>query len=254
MHRILFEAGALKFYSYGFFVAAGFLLAAFLVVREAGRRGIPENDMLDVMLSILAGGLIGGRLLFVLLNREMFMAAPLDIIMLQEGGLAFHGALAGGVSAGFLAVLVKRMPVLEIADLIAPYIALGHSIGRIGCYFNGCCYGRITEQGPGVTFPGEVFMRVPVQLYSSLALLFIFIFLLLLRNRPGVPRGSVFASYVLIYGVYRFFVEFLRADTPALYAGLTLSQVISAGMILVGSLMLAGSLYYGSFERKRDSR
>ncbi|MBD3296806.1 MAG: prolipoprotein diacylglyceryl transferase [Candidatus Omnitrophica bacterium] len=239
MHRILFEIGPLTFYSYGFFVAVGFLLAAFLSVREARRSGVPENDMMDILLSVLAGGLLGGRLLFVLLNREMFMAEPLSIIMLQEGGLAFHGALAGGAAAGILAVRVKRIPVLKMADLIAPYIALGHSIGRIGCYFNGCCYGRVIESGPGVTFPGETFMRIPVQLYSSLALLFIFIILIYLRRLRGIPRGGVFAAYLLIYGFFRFFVEFLRADNPAVYAGLTLSQLISAGMLLVGVLMLA---------------
>jgi phosphatidylglycerol:prolipoprotein diacylglycerol transferase len=254
MHRILFEIGPLKFYSYGFFVAVGFLLAAFLAVREARRTDIPDNDMLDVLLSILAGGLIGGRLLFVLINRELFAADPLSIIMLQEGGLAFHGALAGGVAAGLLAALLKRVPVLKVADLVAPYIALGHSIGRIGCFFNGCCYGRITEGPGGVTFPGEAVMRMPVQLYSSLALLLIAFFLLWLRGRRHVYRGAVFASYVLLYGIFRFFVEFLRADTPAVYAGLTLSQVISAGMVLAGTLMLGWVLYHGRSGREGNGR
>ena len=237
MHRVLFEIGPLTFYSYGLFVAVGFLLASFFIVQDARRVGIPENSMLDCLLAVLVGGLIGGRILFVLINREIYLADPLKILMLYEGGLAFQGALFGGLVSGIAVAKIRKMPVLRSCDVIAPYIALGQAIGRIGCFLNGCCYGKIIESGIGVTFPGDDFMRIPVQLYSSAALFILFIALVLFRRVKSVPSGSIFAAYLFLCGIYRILIEFLRNDNPAVFFGMTLAQVLSVCMIVAGVVM-----------------
>jgi prolipoprotein diacylglyceryl transferase len=158
--------------------------------------------------------------------------------MFYEGGLAFQGALAGALISGAAAARVKKLPFWKTADVIAPYIALGQAVGRIGCFLNGCCYGMIVENGPGITFPGETVMRAPTQVYSSLALLGIFMALMEFREKRAF-NGHVFAVYLILYSFFRFFIGFMRGDNPVVFFGMKLSQLISAGMFLCGIVIYA---------------
>jgi phosphatidylglycerol:prolipoprotein diacylglycerol transferase len=121
-----------------------------------------------------------------------------------------------------------------MSDLIAPYIALGQAIGRIGCFLNGCCYGRVIEKGIAVTFPQETAMRIPTQLYSSMLLMVIFMVLIAIREKRRFD-GCVFIMYVLLYAVFRFCMDFLRGDDLAVLFGIRLSQVISIGMFIAAA-------------------
>jgi phosphatidylglycerol:prolipoprotein diacylglycerol transferase len=237
MHRILFEIGPVTIYSYGFLVAAGFLIASVMILADSKRFGLSRDSVFDCLIAILIGGIIGGRLLFVALNWEHYLRHPLSILMLTEGGMAFHGALAGAVLSGAIASRIKKLSFWKTADMVAPYIALGQAIGRIGCFLNGCCYGKITTGGIGVMFPGETVLRVPTQIYSSFFLLILFIILIKLRGR-GMFKGFVFSMYIILYSIFRFFIEFFRGDNPTVLYGLTLAQLISIFMILCGIVMV----------------
>ena len=176
MHPILFKLGPFTVYTYGFCVALAFLLGSMLVLRDAEKEKLSRADVLDVLISVLVGGLIGGRLLFAAINMDYFIQKPLHLFMLNEGGMAFHGGLLGGVTGALIACRAKKISLWRMLDLVSPYAALGHAIGRIGCFFNGCCYGKTVETGLGVTFPGDSAARIPVQLYESTALIVLFLF------------------------------------------------------------------------------
>lgn len=236
MHRILLDIGPFTIYSYGLMVALAFLLSTFLILKDARRYGFSRDDVFDCLIAILIGGIIGGRILFVVLNGEYFARYPLKVFMLNEGGLAIQGAILVAVLAGALMTRIKKLPFWKGSDLVAPYIALGQSIGRIGCFLNGCCYGRATEGPLSVTFPGDTVARIPVQLYSSAFLLLIFIVLLSLRDKKPF-NGYLFTMYLVLYSFFRFFMDFFRGDDLVSWGGMTLSQLISVGMFSCGVIM-----------------
>ena len=237
MHRIIFHIGPLTLYSYGLFVALGIALAITLSSKEAARRGMVPSDILDIFMAIIVGGLLGGRLLFVAINWKYYAGGPfLDILNLTEGGLAFQGAFVGAILSAAVIIRMKKMSFWRVGDLIIPYLALAQALGRIGCFFNGCCYGKEAVCGLGVTFPGEEVVRMPVQLYSSLGLLLIFLILLRLGEKRRFD-GYVFCMYLIIYSVFRFLMDFLRGDDLAAVFAITLSQTISLGTLACGILL-----------------
>lgn len=249
MHRVLIQIGPVTIYSYGFFIAAAFLACVLLIRRDARkfqefteRRAVPFDKLLDALVWALIGGIIGGRLLFVLINWQYYLEHPLRIFVLREGGMAFQGSLIAAILAGGLTCRLRGISFRKASDLVAPYIALGQAIGRIGCFFNGCCYGRIIGKGLGVIFPGEPYMRIPVQIYSSLCLVFLYLFLVFLRDKAFLQKkhacGSVFCMYLILYSAFRFFIDFLRGDNPQVFSIFTLAQLISVGIFLAGIIML----------------
>jgi len=228
MHPVLFKLGPLTIYSYGVMVALGFIIALTLARCEAGRIGkIEPAKVIDLGFYLLLSGIIGARITYVLLNIKEYLNNPLEIFMLSHGGLVFYGGFVCSVlTAGFL--LKKwKISFWRMADLLAPYLALGHSIGRIGCFLNGCCYGRKTSLPLGMNFPDLPGSVHPTQLYSSLILLCIFLILRFLQPR-FTRDGRIFLLYICLYSGLRFFIEFLRGDNPAVLFSLTFSQVLSA--------------------------
>jgi len=217
VHRVLFEAGPITIYSYGFCVAVAFLVSVILVRKDAIAVGVPANKAIDCLLWVLIGGIVGARLLYVVINFSYFVAYPLKIFAFRDGGMAVHGGLLGGIIAGWASCRIAKISFLFGADLIAPYIALGQAIGRVGCFLNGCCYGV---------------GNIPVQLYYSIGLGMITLVLLDMRKKAA-PPGTVILSYFIIYSIFRFLIEFLRADNPSIVMNLTLAQLISAGTLLI---------------------
>jgi phosphatidylglycerol:prolipoprotein diacylglycerol transferase len=236
MHKIIFEIGPFTLYAYGLSVAVAFLMVTLLMFRDAPRFGVAKETVFDCMIAIMVGGILGGRALFVLINLEYYASHIPDVVMLQEGGLAIQGAIIGAVLAGIIAARIKKVSFWAMSDLIAPYIALGQAVGRIGCLLNGCCYGKVTSGGVGLIFPGEAVMRIPTQVYSSLGLLVIYLFLLKVREKRTFP-GRAFSMYLILYSVLRFFMDFFRGDGLFAYAGITLSQWISIVMFIVGIIL-----------------
>lgn len=208
----LFSIGPITLHTYGLFVALGFITAVFLAWRQAGREGIPQDQYLDMAFWIIAGGIVGARVLYVLTCWREYAARPLDAFRLWDGGLVFYGGFALAVFAAVWYSRKQKLPLWKVADVSAPYIPLGHAFGRIGCFFAGCCYGRPSVRC-GVVFPalGDHIPRLPTQLYEAGFNLILFGVLLWLRPRRH-PAGWLFWLYIALYAAGRFVIEFFRGD------------------------------------------
>ena len=220
MFPVLFKIGPFSIYSYGVMVAVGFCVVTFLVYRRASIFSVDRDRMVDYLILILISGIIGARALYVMLNFEYYLNHPLEIFYLSRGGLVWYGGFTAAVIASIWFVKKKGMKLSSVADLMAPYLALGQAFGRIGCYLNGCCFGIAA---PGGFIFGE---RHPTQIYSAILLLIIFAVLLRLQERRRFP-GEIFLAYCVLYSLKRFIVEFLRGDNPRIFLSMTISQIIS---------------------------
>ena len=218
MYPVLFKIGPIQVYSYGVMLALAFLVVAFLARRRAFSLGMNGDDILDLCIWLIVSGVIGGRILFILLNLDYYRDNPIETVMLWRGGLVWYGGLIAAIIAAIIFLTAKKMPVLKTGDLMMPYVALGQSIGRIGCFLNGCCYGKAGH---------------PTQLYESAAMFVVF--LILRRRVPG--NGRTFFLYLIMYSAFRFFIEFLRGDNPAVLMNLTVFQIMSI-IILAISVIL----------------
>lgn len=237
MHPILFKAGFITVYSYGVMLSLAFLLAVFFAGRQAQKQNIPAEKIWDLGFVLIIAGIIGARILFIALNLRFYLSAAWwEIFMLHHGGLVFYGGLISALIGGVIFLKYNNLPILSMADLVIPYVALAQAIGRLGCFLNGCCYGRVTHLFLGIRFPHNDNSLHPTQLYSA-----VFLFLLFL-GLAGIGRrrkfaGQVFILYFIFYGIGRFIVEFFRGDNPIFFAGLTVSQVLSAVAIILASVM-----------------
>lgn len=239
MHPIIAKIGPLFIYSYGLMVALGFAVAILLAYREATRFGIDKDRVIDFGIVVLLGGLIGARLFFVLTNITYYIANPLEIINLTKGGLVWYGGFLMGILVGIVFVKKNNINFWNGADLMAPFIALAQSIGRLGCFLNGCCYGIIApkDYALGVKFPHEEVLRHPTQIYESVVLLIVF---LILREWQGKRhfKGEIFLGYAMLYSLSRFLLEFLRGDNPKILLGLTISQIVSIAILAACLIIL----------------
>lgn len=243
MHPILFSWGPITIHTYGFFSALGFLLAIYLGWRRAGREGLPQDKFLDLAFWILLAGIAGARALYVIVSWHEFSGRPLAIFKLWEGGLVFYGGFVLAVLAAVVYIRLQGLPLWKTADVCAPYIALGHAVGRIGCFFNGCCYGPVSQRW-GMVFPGlgDQAPHLPTQLLEAAYNLALFI--LLARWRPRFA-GQVFWWYVALYGAGRFGLEFLRGDEirgHVLFSWFSTSQLVAvlAAATALAALRLLG--------------
>lgn len=233
MYPIIFEIGPLKVYSYGLMIAVAFLVCIFLARKDAPHYNLDPDKIYDLSFFILVSGIIGGRVLYVSLNLPYYLENPLEIIMLHHGGLVWFGAFSLALISGVIFLKKNDLPTLKTLDFLSPYIALGQAIGRIGCFLNGCCYGRPAKWG--IYFPVHEEKLIPTQLLSSLYLLIIFLTLIALRKK-SLKSGLIFFLYLTLYSTGRFIIEFLRADSPRSFFGLTIFQLISI-------LLFSGSIY-----------
>lgn len=238
MHPVLFNIGSFSVYSYGFCIALAFIVSVYLLRIDSRRLDFSFDDIMDCLFWVLLGGFIGGRSLHVLVNSQYYFDNPIKIIALRDGGMSIFGSIIMGFFLGVVKARAKGLPVLKVADIIVPYAALGQSIGRVGCFLNGCCYGKITDSPIGVTFNLDVVQRIPVQLYFSAMLLAVFFVLLFFRRRGPFP-GATFFMYLIIYPAARFFLEFLRDDNPVVLAGMKLTQILSVCIFLIGIICFA---------------
>lgn len=246
MHPLLFQYKFLAVYSYGAMLAIAFLFGISLASRRARKVGLNPNQIVDLCLLILITSIIGARLLYVGQNWDYYQFHRLEIIMIQRGGLVYYGGLIFGFLGALLFIRWKKWRMWQVADILAPSIALGQAFGRIGCFLNGCCFGTLTSLPWGVQFPdkspaalefGPLHLVHPTQLYSSLLNFALFLFLLWFDRRRKF-EGQTIVVYLLAYGVIRFAIEFLRGDNPSMVAFLTLSQIISLLAIGVALVLM----------------
>jgi phosphatidylglycerol:prolipoprotein diacylglycerol transferase len=255
----LITIGPISIHTYGVMVAlgimAGVLLAEFLHRRNGGEPG----RVIDLALIVVICGLVGARTLFILINLGYYISNPIETVMLWKGGLVFYGGLAGGTLGLLGCIRFYHLPLWPILDLGAVAIALGHGIGRLGCFTAGCCYGKPTDLPWAVTFtdPRCLALEVlnqpvhPTQLYSFFFLMGLTGILVWLEPRKKFP-GQGASVYLILYGLFRFGVEFLRADPRGKMdlMGVTLatSQWISIAAVL------AGAAIYTALSRRQKQR
>ncbi len=234
MHPTICTIGPFTIYSYGLMLATAVFLCSFLASRRARFFGIPQDIIFDLTFWVVLSGLVGARILYILLNLPFFMTNPLETIMIQKGGLSWLGGLIAGSTVGLLFIKRKKLSGKIILDFCSPYLALGQAIGRIGCFFNGCCYGK--EVSLGIYFPVHQARLHPTQLYEFLGLLVIF-FILKNQHSKSKVQGSTFLLYLILAALLRFVIEFFRADQLWTAGGLSLNQWISL-ILIVGSVCL----------------
>ena len=244
MHPILFTLGPLTIYTYGVMMVTAFLAGTWLAAHAAEAlpaqvRAISADQMLDFTSLSLLAGLAGGRLLYIFLQWRFFLEAPLEVFALWHGGLVWYGGFLGGMLGAWFYTRASRLSYLRVMDQFIPFLALGHAIGRVGCFLNGCCYGRPTTAWCGVTFPGQMKAVLPTQLFEATGLFFLYIALRLLQ-RPAMLRapGRVLGAYLMGYAALRFALEYSRGDQAIWWMGLTLAQLISVAAGLLGVVLL----------------
>jgi len=245
MLPVLLKIGPITIYTYGLLVASGFALGVVWSMREARKAGLDANQVLDLCFYLVLAAIVGSRLLFVVIDWDQYRAHPLNVFKLWEGGLVFYGGLIGAIILFIFFVRWKNMPFWLTSDVMAPGIALGQGIGRLGCLAAGCCYGRSADLPWAITFTHERCLAPlnqplhPTQLYHSLWQFALFTVLILLKRRRRF-FGQLFWTYCLLHGVGRLVVERFRGDFRGaeLLAGLTSTQMVSWALILVSVLMM----------------
>jgi phosphatidylglycerol---prolipoprotein diacylglyceryl transferase len=230
--------------TYGVLLATAFILGLWVTAKMAERDGLPRERIYDLGLYILAAALIGSKVLMVITEWKDYdgdwkRAFSFDI--LRSGGV-FYGGLISAVLVSILLMRRYRLPWRKTADAFAPGIVLGHAIGRLGCFSAGCCWGRPTTSWIGVHFTAKASeltgvpidsALVPTQLIEAAANLVIFGILLFVRRRRTFD-GQVIFTYLILYSIARFTIEFWRADWRGYVFGLSTSQFISVILFVVG--------------------
>ncbi len=237
----LFRIGPITIHSFGFMLAVGFLLIAWLAAKEFTRRGYSPDAAGSATLAAMIGGVVGAKVYYLVDHWAATLADPLGSIF-SGAGLTYYGGLIGGAVAVILTARHYGIPLIVLADMGAPLIALGYGVGRIGCFLNGDDYGRPTDLPWGMAFPkGTPPTTVavhPTQLYEVAVSLAIFALLWANRARWQDRRGFTMGLYLVLAGTERFLVEFVRLNVPVAL-GLTMAQWISVGLFLIGLLLLA---------------
>ena len=232
MHPVLFQIGSFTIYSYGFFVALAMMLAFFAAQRQAVALKVSAGTATDLLVVLFVSGVIGARLFFIAQNFGDYQKDFWRLFSLREGGLVWYGGFIAAALAGVVYGRARRLPFFKWSDFLAPILALGHAVGRLGCFFNGCCYGRVTTGRFGFVFDGEAIPRIPTQLYESALLLTLSAYLFYRIRKPHAD-GEIFARYLVAYSVSRFVIEFWRGDQIPV-AHLTIPQWISLFLFFGG--------------------
>ncbi len=238
MYPELFSIGSLTVYSYGFMMALAILVATLALYREAPREGISFDHLLEAIIVTAFFGLIGSRILFIVLNWRYYSTQPFLTILTVSEGLTFYGAMFGGAIALLIWCSRRKISFMKLADLFAPYLVLGYSFVRVGCFLNGCCYGKEADLPWALPINmADTILRHPVQLYATLGGLLIFVILKVLKpRRPFI--GFILLMLFALYGLLRFTTEFFRHGYEVA-AGLTAAQIFSLALFVFSSATIA---------------
>jgi len=250
MYPRLLELGPITVYTYGVLLAAAYLLGLVFAKRRAQARGLDAVRVLDLGIYIIISALIGAKLLLLITDFRVFRNDPRELLTLARSGGVFYGGLILAVSVALWYIRRSGLPLWTTCDVFAPGIALGHAIGRFGCFFAGCWYGKPTTLPWGITFT-DPFAAAnvgtplnhplhPTQLYEAGAELLI-LGVLLLTEKKGKPfAGRTFWLYILLYAISRYIIEIFRGDPRGSVGIFSTSQFIS---IILAPLAIAMLVY-----------
>ncbi len=248
MYPIIAKIGPLEIRSWGLFVMVGFIVGGLIAAKEAKKQGYKPDFIYDLTFYVIIASIIGARIFFVIEKwDEFFKINPLKIFAVWEGGLIFFGGVLLAVPVAIFYIKRKGLSVWKVGDWIAPGFAIGISIGRIGCFFNGCCFGKPTSLPWGVIFSpesaaGSIFPNVPLhptQLYESVG--DFLVFLILTRLKKTKPfDGFLLLVFAILASLVRFIDDFFRFYEHHAYilGPLTFNQVISLAIIGLSAILL----------------
>ena len=246
---IAFSLGPLVVRWYGLAYVLGFVCAAAIIYFVAKRRklGMSEDNLLTLMVCAIVGVVLGARIGYVLFYGDgYYLSHPLEILAFNQGGMSFHGGLVGLLIGGAVAARMTRIPFLTLADLGSIAAPIGLFFGRCANFVNGELWGAPTDGPLGVVFGGAAGMmpRHPSQLYEAVleGLVIFCVLFALSRKRPPRPQGTFLGAFLVLYGIFRFLIEFVRepdVQLGYLWGGwLTMGQVLSAPLIVAGIALL----------------
>jgi len=251
MHPVLFQIGSIPVYTYGVLVAAGFLAGLCYARWRAPKMGLNPELIWNLGIYGVLVALVCSKLWLIASEWDYYSVNPgqiFSISTLQSAG-TFYGGVLGGIVWTIVYTRIHQMPLLCVFDLAAAPVALGHSIGRIGCFVAGCCYGKPTSLPWAVTFTNPIAARIagtplnvslhPTQLYEAAAEFLNFLILVWLGAKQRFA-GQIIGTFFVLYGVERGTIEFLRGDpgrTMMFHDTISLMQIVSVGLILTGAFL-----------------
>ena len=246
---IAFSLGPLVVRWYGLAYVLGFVCAAAIIyfVAKRWKLGMSEDNLLTLMVCAIVGVVLGARIGYVLFYGDgYYLSHPLEILAFNQGGMSFHGGLVGLLIGGAVAARITRIPFLTLADLGSIAAPIGLFFGRCANFVNGELWGAPTDGPLGVVFGGAAGMmpRHPSQLYEAVleGLVIFCVLFALSRKRPPRPQGTFLGAFLVLYGIFRFLIEFVRepdVQLGYLWGGwLTMGQVLSAPLIVAGIVLL----------------
>ena len=264
MYPQIFSVGSFSMPTYGLLVAIGFLIGLFIVGRLARISGLDSNHVGNLAVYIFLAAVLGAKGFMILANADYYFTRPtliFSLSVLQAGGVFYGGLLAALVTAFWL-TRKYGLPTLATADVFAPGLAIGHGIGRLGCFAAGCCWGAESSLPWAINFTDPVarqFVGVPLhtplhptQLYESFGTLGVGLLLLWMFSKPHT-NGTIIGWYLVLYSVFRFGIEFLRDTSERVFPGggpLSTTQWVAVGLVLVGIFIL---LRYGRSRRTNQT-
>jgi phosphatidylglycerol:prolipoprotein diacylglycerol transferase len=249
--------GPLTLHTYGVLLALAFLAGLWVVSRQAKKAGLDATVITDMAVYVLIGGLVGAKLLLLIVEWPYYSKHAGEIFGLLQSGGVFYGGLLGAFPVAWWFARRHRLDPWRTADVLAPGVAIGQAIGRLGCFAAGCCYGRPADVPWAVTFHDVYATRQvgtpldtplhPTQLYESAATLAIFLFLRWLSGRKRFD-GQVTLAYIFLYAVARFVIEFYRGDAAR---GMVLGGWLSTSQFIAILMVLAVLFLYPYVLRKQ---
>jgi phosphatidylglycerol:prolipoprotein diacylglycerol transferase len=248
MYPRLLDLGSVTVYTYGVLLAAAYLLGLKFATVRARARGLDQTRILDLGIYIIISALVGAKLLLLITDWRTFTSNPRELLTLARSGGVFYGGLILAVGVALWYIRRIGLPLWTTCDVFAPGIALGHVVGRLGCLFAGCCYGKPTSVPWAITFTDPFAASNvgtplnqplhPTQLYEAGAEAVILALLLATESRGKRFPGRTFWLYMLLYAVSRFVIEFFRGDPRGSVGLFSTSQFISLVLAPLSIVML----------------
>jgi len=259
LYPVIFRIGPLEIKSYGVMLAISFLVGFLIARNRANRRNIDQGLLLDLCFYILLSAIIGSRAFYVITHWGQYADSPLAVLSIWEGGLSMMGGILLSLTVSWLFLKKKGIPFTLMGDILAPSIALGVMLTRIGCFLYGCCYGLPTDLPWGVQFPPDsaagshfgVHIH-PAQLYASGYGLLIF-GILNLYDRFAPPQGALFGALLALYAPARFTLDFFRYYEPDQYV-LHSPVMLTNNQLICAVLFVMGVIFISSGYRKKGGR
>lgn len=235
MDPVAFKLFGLEIRWYGLLIALAVLIGSMLALREAKRKGMKEETLIDFLLFAVPAAIVGARAYYVVFMWDYYSKNPDQILNIRSGGLAIHGVILGGTITAIIFAKIRKINFWNLADIVAPSLILGQAIGRWGNFANNEAHGSPTDLPWGILVDG---VKVhPTFLYESLWNLLVFFFLLWYRRKKATVEGEVFILYLMLYSAARFFIEGLRTDSLMIGPFRT-AQLMSIVIIAIGAVFL----------------